>query len=348
MGFFHGPREHRYRNRWNVAKTPDARRDASTRPRAIAYNGGMGQDGLIKELLRVFFVDFLRLFVPEVLAYLDVDSIAFQDKEIFTEVTAGTRHVADLVVKARIRGEGACFLIHIESQATPQSDFAKRMFRYFARLYEKHDLPVYPIALFTFGRPMRREPDTFTVRLPDTEVLRFQFKTIQLNQLNWRDYLNDPNPAAAALMARMNIAPEDRPRAKLECLRMIVTLKLDPARMKLLSSIVDTLLPLDEREEAEFDRTLEEAGFAEKEKVMELTTSWMEKGLRLGREEGREEGREAALDITLQFLARQVGALSPEQARRVGALSLGDLRRLGAALVEFHNGADLDAWLASG
>jgi hypothetical protein len=32
-------------------------------------------------------------------------------------------------------------------------------------------------------------------------------------------------------MARMGMAPEERPRVKLECLRLLVTLRLDPARM---------------------------------------------------------------------------------------------------------------------
>jgi hypothetical protein len=161
-----------------------------------------------------------------------------------------------------------------------------------------------------------------------------------VNQLNWRDFLGHPNPVAAALMAKMNIAPEDRPRVKLGCLRMIATPKLDPARVRLLSGFVDSYLRLDAAEQEVLTLNL-----AEKEEVMEIITSWMEEGLEKGLVLGREEGREAALDITLQFLARQVSALSPRSEAAVRALSLGDLRRLGAALVEFHNPADLDTWL---
>jgi hypothetical protein len=58
-------------------------------------------DRLFKELLSTFFVEFLELFFPEVIAYLEQDSLEFLDKELFTDVTAGEQYEADLVVKAQ-------------------------------------------------------------------------------------------------------------------------------------------------------------------------------------------------------------------------------------------------------
>lgn len=52
-----------------------------------------------------------------------------------------------------------------------------------------------------------------------------------------------PNPVAAALMVKMKIAPQDRPKVKAECLRLLATLRLDPARSQLISG-VDTDLRL--------------------------------------------------------------------------------------------------------
>jgi hypothetical protein len=40
------------------------------------------------------------------------------------------------------------------------------------------------------------------------------------------------------------MAIEDRPRVKLECLRLLATLRLNPARMRLISGFVDTYLRL--------------------------------------------------------------------------------------------------------
>jgi hypothetical protein len=84
--------------------------------------------------------------------------------------------------------------------------------------------------IFSFDTPKRAEPDTYKVEFPDRKVLEFNFATIQLNRLNWRDYIDRPNPVAAALMAKMNIAKPDRPKVKAECLRLLVTLRLDPAK----------------------------------------------------------------------------------------------------------------------
>ena len=108
---------------------------------------------LFKELLTTFFVEFLELFFPEVIVYLERNSLEPLDKEIFTDVTAGERYEADLVLKARFRNQDSFFLIHIENQAQSQADFDRRMFRYFARLYEKYALPVYPVALFSYDAP---------------------------------------------------------------------------------------------------------------------------------------------------------------------------------------------------
>jgi hypothetical protein len=106
-------------------------------------------DRLFKELLGTFFLEFLDLFCPEVLAYIDSGTLEPLDKEIFTDVTLGDRHEVDLVVKLRFKGEQTFFLVHVENQAQPQAHFGERMFSYFARLHQKHRLAVYPIAVLT-------------------------------------------------------------------------------------------------------------------------------------------------------------------------------------------------------
>ena len=113
------------------------------------------------------------------------------------------------------------------------------MFGYFARLHELHDLPVYPIAVFSHGS-RKREPTTYFVEFPDAVVLQFTYAVIELRRLSWRCFLRIPNPVASALMARMKIARRERPLVKLECLRLLATLRLNPAKMQLISGFVDT------------------------------------------------------------------------------------------------------------
>jgi hypothetical protein len=69
-------------------------------------------DRLFKELLTTFFVDFIELFFPAVASYLQPGTVTFLDKELFTDIAAGERREADVVVKAQFRDQPAFFLIH--------------------------------------------------------------------------------------------------------------------------------------------------------------------------------------------------------------------------------------------
>ena len=68
-------------------------------------------------------------------------------------------------------------------------------------LYDKFDLPVYPVAVFSYDAPLKPEEETHTVAFPDRTVLTFSYRAIQLNRLNWRDFMDQRNPVAAAVMA---------------------------------------------------------------------------------------------------------------------------------------------------
>ncbi len=312
----------------------------------------MDHDRLFKELLTTFFVEFIELFFPELAAYLDRDSVEFLDKEVFTDVTRGERHEADIVAKARFRGKELGFLVHVEPQARPEAVFPRRMFTYFARFHEKYGLPVYPIALFSYRAPSRPEPSEYRVEFPDLTVLTFNYRTVQLNRLAWRDFLDRTSPIAAALMSNMAMAPGEQPRVKLSCLRMLARLQLNPARERLISGFIDEYLRLTIEQKREFDAEMEQLVPQEKEGVMEIVTSWMEegieKGLAQGREEGREEGREQGeRALLLRLLRRQLGAIDAAAAARIEKLRTGRLEELGEALFEFTSPADLDRWLQS-
>ena len=299
-------------------------------------------DRLFKELLTTFFVEFLDLFLPEVAAYLERNSISFLDKEVFTDVTTGKRYETDIVVKAQFQGQESFFLIHTENQAQYKTDFSKRMFRYFSRLYEKFDLPIYPVVIFSYKYPKNPEPNVHQVTFPNKVVLQFNYDVIQLNRLNWRDFVRQGNPVASALMAKMNIAPTDRPRVKFECLRLLATLRLDPARMQLISGFIDTYLRLDAEEERLLQADIAKMEPVEREVVMQIVTSWMEQGIKQGKQEGKQE---EALSLIMRLLPRRVGAIAPELQERIQQLSLTQLEDLAEALLDFSSSSDLEAWL---
>jgi Domain of unknown function (DUF4351) len=184
------------------------------------------------------------------------------------------------------------------------------------------------------------EPFTHCVEFAGLKVLEFNFAPIQLNRLNWRDYLSQSNPVAAALMAKMQIDEGDRPRVKAECLRLLATLRLDPARVQLISGFVDTYLRLNVREEGMFQAEIGKLEESEQAGVMQIVTSWMEQGIEKGAEQ-------EARSLILRLLTRRVGILSSETRSQVESLTLEQLESLGEALLDFSGGADLERWLRS-
>jgi predicted transposase YdaD len=299
----------------------------------------MDHDRLFKQLLQTFFSEFLDLFLPDVLAYIEPQTIEFLDKEVFTDLTGGRRHEVDLLVKCRFREKYAYLLILGESQNKRQANFASRIFHYVARLMEKFQLPVYPIALLTFSSPKSVEPDVYEVEFPDLKMLTFRFRTIQLNRLNWRDFVDNPNPVAAALMTRMRFEPKDRPWVKLACLRMMVTLTLNKAKQALIAEFMDRYLQLNRAEFRVYDQAVRAMDKPEREKVMKAINEYKE----LGRAEGRAEGK---AEFVLQMISDHFGKPSADLRERVGKLRPATLRALGTALFDFEELADVEAWLA--
>ena len=294
----------------------------------------INHDQLFKELLTTFFIEFLELFFPSVLEYLDTDSIQFVDNEVFTDVVGGEKKIMDIVALARFQQQSYSFLVHIENESSSKTDFNQRLFRYFCSLFLKYDRPIYPIVVFSYDAPKRIDKKSFVIDFPDRQILNFNYQIVQLNSLDWRDFLKQKNPVAAALMAKMRIAKRDRPTVKAQCLRLMVTLKLDPAKMQLISGFVDTYLRLNSQEESTFQSLISTMEVQEQEQIMQITTSW--------KEEGRIEGQVTTI---LRQLNRKLGNLPEAIATRIKSLNPNQLDLLTEDLLEFETLSDLNQWL---
>lgn len=326
-------------------------------------------DRLFKELLQTFFIDFLDLFLPAVAAYLDPATIEFLDKELLSDLSTGRSGEVDLLVKARFRRETtrsapgdttpppsadgpAYFLVHVENQSSAEPDFAERMFRYFAQLTLRHRLAVYPIALLTYETPRRPEPDRYTLTFPDRVVLDFGFHAIQLNRLDWREFARRPNPVAAALMAKMRIDPPDRPKVTVEILRLLATLKLDPARQLLIKHFMLTYLRLNAAERQEYSRELKTLTPPQQEAVMQVVDMWEEMGIAKGEARGEIRGEargevKGTISVLTAQLRRRFGPAADPLVDRLATLAPAKLQELATAILDFQLPADAEAWLAA-
>jgi predicted transposase YdaD len=136
------------------------------------------------------------------------------------------------------------------------------------------------------------------------------------------------------------------------------TLRLDPARTKMISGFIDTYLKLNAQEEEIFKTEIAKFEPVQQEVVMEIVTSWMEEGIRRGRQQGRQEGRQEGrqqgrqegrqqgeLAVIMRLLNRRIGTVEPELQQRIRQLRLNQLEDLTEVLLDFSSAEDLIAWL---
>ncbi len=295
-------------------------------------------DALFKRLLKTFFIEFLELFLPNVAAYVEPASVEFLDKELFADILGKEKSESDIVAKVKFRGSSIFFLLLCEPMSYAHSDFPARLLLYLALLYKEYGLMVYPIVVYSYDEPVRAEPDHLEFEFPDKTVLAFNYEVIQLNRLNWKDFVNTMNPVASALMSKMRIAPEDRVRVKAACMRTMLELDLDMEKMALVTGFVHTYLRLNPTEKREFKRVTAELGLPLKEKTMVLSNDWIE--------EGEERGTlNEAVRLTLRQLTRKIGSISETLEGQIRRLSLENIEKLSDALLDFSLPGDLDNWL---
>jgi Putative transposase, YhgA-like/Domain of unknown function (DUF4351) len=292
-------------------------------------------DALFKKLLTTFFQEFIELFLPEVAAYLDFSTLKAVDKEIISR----RRRTADIVMQASYKGEESFFLIHVEHQSKPESNFAWRMLGYFFLLFDKHKIPVYPIVIFSHQEPDTPEPDNFIIAFPDKIIIQFNYTVIQLNRMDWQDYLNRPNPVASALMSKMKVARKDRSKVKLECLRMLFGLGLEDDKQDLISDFIDTYIQLSRKEQAEFEKARDKLQPQEKDRFMVVENMWK-------REARREARIETTQDNVIMLLKAKFGKLSSATEEKIKKLSVTKLKELLVAVLSFSKEGDLEKWLA--
>lgn len=275
-------------------------------------------DKLFKQLLEEFFLEFVELFYPKISKLIDRNHLNFLKQEIITDVVDMDKHIVDIIVETKLADEDGLVLIHVESQAQRVPDYNRMLFKYFARLHEKHQRKIIPLVVYSHDAKIH-EPDSYKVEFSFLKVLEFNFLMLQLKKEPWRKYIKSNNPVAAALISKMDYTDEEKITLKIEFSRMMANMSLDMARSTMLTAFFETYVKLTEEEEVIYrDRLKTELNQQEVEKLIELTTSYHEKG----REEGRKEGKK---EIAKKLLAKnmpieevvEITELSREQVEKL-------------------------------
>jgi Domain of unknown function (DUF4351) len=331
-------------------------------------NESIDHDALFKELLLTFFSEFIELFLPDLHQHIDPNSLSPMGTEIFAPVGNEPQLKADVLMRVNFKAEAdkskkkrklslkkmiqkrvpkyikrdgevwreTFFIIHVEPQSYSQTEFHWRMFAYFANLLLLKRVPVYSIALFSYDSPLKRAKSNLVVKFPNgKKILDFRFEPIQLNRMDWHDYLNRPNPVASALMAKMKVAPEERPLVKSECIKMLLGLDLVPAKRDFVAGFIDTYLKLNAAEQQVYQEEIKDLAPEQEQKYMQIVTSWGEKAYVQGQ-----------ADLLLIQISFRFGQLPSEMEAKIKLLTQEQLSRLTLAIFDFKTQEDLAQWLA--
>jgi hypothetical protein len=60
-------------------------------------------DQLFKSLLETFFIDFIELFAPALISYLELSELVFEPQQYFTDIIDGDRKAIDILVKVPVK-----------------------------------------------------------------------------------------------------------------------------------------------------------------------------------------------------------------------------------------------------
>ena len=175
-------------------------------------------DILLKSAFEEAFPDLLRFFFEDADSIFNIErGFEFMDKELmelFPELAKkGGSRIADMLVKTHLRnGKSELVLIHLEIQGEGTKDFARRMFTYWYRIYDRFEVDIAALAVFTGGKNQKR-PDHFHKNFLGTE-LHYKYKAYHILDHSETQLLAMDNPFALIILAAQKVLltnkiPED-------------------------------------------------------------------------------------------------------------------------------------------
>ncbi len=299
-----------------------------------------------KEILEQYFENFMAFFFPE--AHLNIDwssEYTFLDKElekIVRDAELGSRRVDKLARVRRINGEEAYVMAHIEIQGTYESDFAKRMYVYNYRLFDRYDAKIASMAVLTDDRK-KWKPKRYSYKLWGSKA-GLEFPVIKLldYQNDFDKLAQDNNPFAIVVMAHLKTIetrkePERRFRWKLNLIKMLYQRGYSKLNVLNLFRFIDWIMALPEEMEDDFDQKVTEY---KEERKMRYVTHIERMGIKKGREQGLQQ--EAYKLVALQLKTR-FGAIPKWVEEKLSNAATEELENWGVRLISAKDIEDVFA-----
>ncbi len=275
--------------------------DATSPKQPVQY---ADYDSPWKEILERYFKEFLEFFFP--VAYEGIDwskGYEFLDKElqqIVRDAELGRPLVDKLVKVYTTEGDEAWVVVHVEVQGQHETDFVKRMFVYYYRLFDRYNRDVVSLAVLADDRKTWR-PKRFHKTRWGCEQ-RFTFPSVKLlDYAKQEDTLNTSrNPFAFVVLAYLKTRatrkhPDDRFQWKLRLFKLLYERGYNKQDILELTRFIDWIMILPEELASRFDKAIFQY---EEEHRMQYITSFERHGIQKGVQQGQlQASREAVEDI---------------------------------------------------
>jgi predicted transposase/invertase (TIGR01784 family) len=165
----------------------------------------MKTDKAWKEVIEELFEDFVKFFMPDLYEIIDFSKgYEFLDKEfntLFPESETEDKRLDKLIKTFLKDGQEQWILIHTEIQSYSDKNFEKRMYQYYARIFDKYDKDIEAIAIFTFSGETNKSYK-YEKKFLKTK-LTYEYRTYDISKQTENDLKLIKNPFSLVTIAAL-------------------------------------------------------------------------------------------------------------------------------------------------
>ncbi|MEI6066724.1 MAG: cytosolic protein [Methylococcaceae bacterium] len=249
-----------------------------------------------KEAVEHYFSEFIESYFSQ--AYQQIDwtkEAVFLDQElraVVHDAELGKRFVDKLVRVTLLDGDEKWIYIHIEVQGTRQAEFAKRMFVYNYRIYDRYDRPVASLAVLADEHKNWKPASYGFEVLGCKHFLEFPVAKLtdyhdQLEALKTSENTFAIITAAHILTQQTRKNDKERYEAKYLLVKILYQRKWDKQRIIDLFRIIDWMMKLPTGLEQQLQHQIK---ILEESTKMQYVTSMERLAIAKGLEQGLEQG----------------------------------------------------------
>lgn len=233
-------------------------------------------------------------------------------------------------------------------QGALRRGFAKRIYVYNYRIFDKYDAEVISVVLLTESPRLSQQMTWQAGRWGCDLTFRFPVISLTDYETRWDKLEASRNPFALAVMAHLRVrqARGDNVRKfawKRELIFRLYERGYRRQEIYAFFRFVDWVMSLPQELEEKLKTEIHQY---KEGKRMPYISTWE----RLIKEDGRKEGLEQGLEqgtrnIILRLLQKRFGSVAAAEQSRLAELSLAQLDNLSEALLDFTNPQQLTTWL---